>query len=173
MAGEPDQTKWVGIRPTDPPEPIPVAVVFDPVSIQVEPKPGMDPLPVLTQKKAPAVSDLQAIKSNTSGGISEAAQNIVVSRSFSSGNVGAGDIWIIENMIMWDNVSMCDMEMKARIGGVTRILASFQSYDKDCVAEWNGHLVLEEGDRLNFKWLKGGGVDNLFANWHGYITGVY
>ncbi len=38
MAGEGDQTKWVGIRPTDPAENI----------------------PVLTQKKGPAVGDLQA-----------------------------------------------------------------------------------------------------------------
>lgn len=40
MAKEPDQTRWVGIRPTDPSENIPVKESTPLTSIQVEPKPG-------------------------------------------------------------------------------------------------------------------------------------
>lgn len=48
MPGESDQTKWVGIRPTDPAVAIPVT----------ESTPLTN---ILTQKKAPAVADLSAI----------------------------------------------------------------------------------------------------------------
>lgn len=48
MPGESDQTKWVGIRPTDPAVAIPVT----------ESTPLTN---ILTQKKAPAVADISAI----------------------------------------------------------------------------------------------------------------
>ena len=46
MAKEPDQTRWVGIRPTDPSENIPVTESAPLSSIEVEPKPGSANFPV-------------------------------------------------------------------------------------------------------------------------------
>ena len=46
MAKEPDQTRWVGIRPTDPAENIPVTESAPLTAIQVEPKPGSANFPV-------------------------------------------------------------------------------------------------------------------------------
>ena len=43
---EDDQVKWVGIRPTNPPENIPVTESSPLTSIQVEPKPGAADLKV-------------------------------------------------------------------------------------------------------------------------------
>lgn len=48
MAGESDQTKWVGVRPTDPAVAIPVTLT-DPITS------------VFTKKAAPAILDLQAV----------------------------------------------------------------------------------------------------------------
>jgi len=84
MAKEPDQTRWVGIRPTDPAENIPVTESAPLTAIQVEPKPGSANFPVTestpitqvkvepvavgtyfktyTQKIAPAKADLQAFE---------------------------------------------------------------------------------------------------------------
>jgi len=46
MAGENDQTRWIGIRPTNPAENIPVTESAPLTNIQVEPKPGSANFPV-------------------------------------------------------------------------------------------------------------------------------
>lgn len=83
MAKEPDQNKWVGIRPTDPSENIPVTESSPISEIDVNPAAGCGNFPVTesapltdilvapsagnpefltsTEKRAPAISDLQAI----------------------------------------------------------------------------------------------------------------
>lgn len=85
MAKEPDQTRWVGVRPTDPAENIPVTESSPVTEVDVNPAAGCDNFPVtesapltdiqvapsagnpqfetVTQKRAPAVADLQAIES--------------------------------------------------------------------------------------------------------------
>jgi len=55
MAKEPDQTRWVGIRPTDPAENIPVVEQAPLTSIQVEPKPGSADFPVTLGAEVPHV----------------------------------------------------------------------------------------------------------------------
>uniref|UniRef100_A0A6M3LVN5 Uncharacterized protein n=1 Tax=viral metagenome TaxID=1070528 RepID=A0A6M3LVN5_9ZZZZ len=55
MAKEPDQTRWVGIRPTNPAENIPVVEQAPLTSIQVEPKPGSADFPVTLGAEVPHV----------------------------------------------------------------------------------------------------------------------
>lgn len=43
---EDNKTKWVGIRPVNPPENIPVTESAPQASIQVEPKPGTADFPI-------------------------------------------------------------------------------------------------------------------------------
>lgn len=82
MAGEGDQTKWTGIRPTNPPENIPVTESSPVTEVDINPAAGMGTLPVAeqtplsdilvapsagdpvfltaTEKRSPAIGDLQA-----------------------------------------------------------------------------------------------------------------
>lgn len=70
MAGESDQTKWVGVRPTDPAEAIPVTET-DPVDeVSIIPSDPAQTIPVeeqspvtgvYTKKAAPAIFDMHAI----------------------------------------------------------------------------------------------------------------
>lgn len=81
--GEDNQSKWVGIRPTNPPENIPVTESSPLTEIDINPAAGMGNIPVtesspltnilvapaaagtefktLTKKRSPAVADLQAV----------------------------------------------------------------------------------------------------------------
>lgn len=60
MAGENDQTKWVGIQPINPPVNIPVTESAPLTWIAVEPKRDSTVFKTATQKRTPAIGDLQA-----------------------------------------------------------------------------------------------------------------
>lgn len=173
MAKEPDQTRWVGIRPTDPSENIPVTESDPLTDILVAPSAGDPEFLTLTKKRAPAISDLQAIKDNIGNHVTAAGQDCSVSKSLGSGTVEAADIWVITNMVIYNEVSMCDMIMKANTHGVVRVIKQFCAYEKNCYGVWTGLLVLIVGDSLSFEWLLGGATDDIFALWQGYKIGVY
>ena len=58
MATEPDQTRWVGIRPT----------------------PDCNDIPTTSKKQAPAIGDLQAIKENIGAHVSANNQDCTVTK---------------------------------------------------------------------------------------------
>ena len=60
---ENDQTRWIGVRPVNPPENLPVAEQSPLTSIKVEPKEVTTEFKTLTKKRTPAIADLQAIES--------------------------------------------------------------------------------------------------------------
>ena len=62
MAGENDQTKWRGIRPTNPAENIPVTESAPLTDILVAPSAGSPEFLTRTRKRAPAIADLQAVE---------------------------------------------------------------------------------------------------------------
>ena len=128
MAKEPDQTRWVGIRPTDPAENIPVTESAPLTSVQVEPKPGSADFPVkesapltsikvsplvagttfntITKKKTPAISDLQAIEAviaweyyDQAGGVGTITQD--------TGAVPAGKLWVVTFASHWNDSGSC------------------------------------------------------------------
>jgi len=73
MSPENDQTKWRGIRPTNPPEAIPVTESTPLTDVLVAPSAGDPEFHTLTKKRAPAIADLQAPTS-----IVNVAVNLVV-----------------------------------------------------------------------------------------------
>ena len=151
MAKEPDQTRWVGIRPTDPSEDIPTT----------------------TRQLAPAIGDLQAIKENLANGFTNDNADCTVSKTLGFSTVPAGVLWVITHMIMYDETSMCDMIMNVTIDGTLRSVKQFNSYEPKIYGSWNGSLVLKEDDSLSFEWLLGGANDVIRAFWHGYKIGEY
>jgi len=137
MAKEPDQTRWVGIRPTDPSEDIPTA----------------------TQKRAPAIADLQAIKLNYGQHVDIDPADCTVSFPIALTAVPAGEIWVITNAMMKNTDSMCDMSISVYINGITRPVKSFYSIQKNIGVSWDGMIVMEQADRMYgmFIWVGGSG----------------
>lgn len=60
---EDDQVKWVGVRPVNPPEIIPVSIAGSVACVKVEPCAGSPEFLTLTKKRAPAIADMQTIES--------------------------------------------------------------------------------------------------------------
>ena len=99
---EPDQTRWIGIRPTNPPETIPVSMAAAPPCAKVEPCAANNAFNTITKKLTPAVSDLQAIEKYISYyfyGASGAAGQITKN----SPAVPAGKLWVITHAVMWND----------------------------------------------------------------------
>lgn len=148
---ENDQTRWIGIRPTNPAENIPTT----------------------TRKLAPAISDLQAVKGNISKNLDSNAKDCTVEYVLDSSVVPAGEIWVINHLIMWNETTINDMMISIKIVDGRREVAKFYSYDVGIAVNFKCFLVLVPTDYIRFTWLLGGGADNLRARYHGYKIGVY
>jgi hypothetical protein len=151
MAKEPDQTKWVGIRPTDPSEDIPTT----------------------TKKLAPAVGDLQAIKDNYSELAYKANANCSVSYPLPLPAVPDGEIWVVTTLTMVNNTTICDMQFQAVINGVSCPLDTGYAIEVDNIISWNGIVVLKKDDYVRGGYFLGGVADTLTVWAQGYKTGVY
>jgi len=194
MAREPDQTRWRGIRPTDPPENIPVTESAPLTSIEVEPLPGCDNFPVAeqfplteidvnpaagcddfpttTRKIAPAVSDLQAITEALSEMVDGTLVCTVVG-SLSSSVVPAGEIWIIKSVAACNFTTHCDIVIQAEIG----VDPTYLTYKPGMPATtWHTEqvdIILEEGQNILYSFTFGGASDLCVATLTGYIISVY
>ena len=151
MAKEPDQTKWRGIRPTDPSEDIPTT----------------------TKKLAPSIGDLQAIIGNLAVGVSGDNKNCTISYLLSGGFPPVGEIWVITDYMLKNNTSLCDMLVRVYVDGAGAPQRHFNSYEPGEGASWQGIIVLENPDYIQFRWLKGGATDDVEAGYLGYKIGVY
>jgi len=151
MSPEPDQTKWRGIRPTDPPEDIPTT----------------------TRKLAPAIADLQAISVVHTELLEVPGQNTTVSWGVSTLEVPAGEIWVVEHITLMNSTSMCDMIIRVRRGAVYYFLHGWYSIPAGIYKEWKGHIVLQAGERMRVYWLLGGAADTCNFYMRGYEIGVY
>ena len=123
MAKEPDQTRWVGIRPTDPAEDIPVEVV----------------------RPTGTISDLQAIKAIYYDSLIHYNKDCSVSYNMALPDVPAGEIWVVNNIVMRNADTICDVLIYNHSGGVSRRLNGLYSVEADTINNWNGKVIL--GDR--------------------------
>ena len=151
MAKEPDQTKWVGIRPTDPSEDIPVT----------------------SRKRWPAIGDLQAIKDNYCQEGWAGAANCTVAYALNLSTVDPGEIWVITAMAIRNVTSMCDMQAQAHINGVNIPLKTFYSIEPDSRVSWSGIVVLKEGEYVRAAYYLGGAADVINVWGNGYKIEEY
>lgn len=140
MAGESDQTKWVGVRPTDPAVVIPVT----------ESAPLTN---ILTQKKAPAIADMQAIDAVLQF-YDVQVLGAAGDYSVSTGVVPANKIWVATFINSSTNDDAClmmqrvyeDAALKLVVNRVTSTIA-WQ------VLLTTGYVVLTAGQKLEFRYL--------------------
>jgi len=151
MALEPDQTRWRGVRPTDPPEDIPTT----------------------TKKLAPAIGDLQAVKGLVGDARSATGKNITVEYVKAMTAVPAGEIWVITNVHIINVTSMCDYTIHACIVAPWYTLKMGFSIPAGQGLTWTGTCVLEEGDYMAGTFKLGGVADDVILYGVGYTIGVY
>lgn len=148
---ENDQTRWIGIRPTNPSENIPTT----------------------TRKQAPAIGDLQALFDTACGYNSHGSIDCSVNAWRGTGAMPAGEIHIINSIGAQNLGSMCDIEIWAFIDAIARPLKSEYSVQPNQIVTWAGAIVLLGGDQITVNFVLGGATDPLKV-WHvGYQIGAY
>jgi len=151
MAKETDQTRWVGIRPTDPSEDIPTT----------------------TKKLAPAIGDLQAIKERYGTEAGTIGKDCSVSVLENLPAVPAGEIWVVTNITAVNETTICDIIIRPVIAGNWRTIKCFYSVEPDIHVSWSGMIVLINPDYIGCYFELGGVADTvrLFAS--GYKIGAH
>jgi len=195
MAKEPDQTRWRGIRPTEPPENIPVTESAPLTAIQVEPKPGSADFPIdikvvsqivpvaqgpgtpdfktATEKRAPAIADMQAIK-----------EVILTTDTFTVTVPG------INNRLVYEvpaghigmMVAMSAMSSHANPTSVFAIISRGASNYYLGVKPYGAGWTIEvfqvscpaaAGDKFELRWMNCTANDILYSSFVGYIIPLY
>lgn len=195
MAKEPDQTRWVGIRPTDPSENIPVTESSPLTSIEVEPTPGSANFPVTesapltqikveplagcayqnvnTRKLTPAISDLQAI----SGFVRMTAQSLNVGAPTYDHDiytVPADKIFIQQLILVYSGqADPTFVGFILRSGGI-----DYNWLNTNYGAAWSNirsifHIMYNEGETVRVHWSGTLAGTDVFANLLGYLIDKY
>lgn len=151
MAKEPDQTRWVGIRPTDPSEDIPVT----------------------TRKLAPAIGDLQAVKDRYGAGISVDNVDCSVVGTVALPAVTAGEIWVVTTINAANETTICDIILRARVAGNWMEIKGIYSVEPGIKVSWGGMIVLVNPDFIRCEFELGGALDTVNAYVTGYKIGAY
>ena len=184
MAGENDQTRWIGIRPTNPAENIPVTESAPLSSIEVEPKAGCGNFPVTestpltsikvsplavgtefktsTVKRSPAIADAGSIEAMVAENkqLVAGAGNIFLDVA----TVPAGKIWKILAMNAFCSTGNPTSIRFYIQPDVIRFYFSQQAYG---VAwdhtPWDGEQWANAGDKIGCLWL-GCVVNDVLSN---------
>ncbi|KKK76551.1 hypothetical protein LCGC14_2862520 [marine sediment metagenome] len=144
MAGERDQTKWVGIRPTDPAVNIPVTESSPLTQIKVEPLVAGTEFKTLTKKRSPAVADLQAIEAIVSEYFTDDIAGGRFDISFSA--CPAGKIWVIQSITSYASAAWGNTNIYLRVGAEYHAVAG--PILANWFGTWNGTILLQEDDWL-------------------------
>lgn len=141
---EDNQAKWVGIRPVNPSENIPVDIKASTGAVKVEPKDAATYFKVLTKKLSPAIADLQAIEAIVSmwstGGTT--ANDYVVSFD----PPPAGKLWVITQLGVYGNYAWA--YTGARIKKDTENHHFLAQVPSQNVVFWHGHFVMQNPEYL-------------------------
>jgi len=194
MAGENDQTRWIGIRPTNPAENIPVTESAPLTAIQVEPKPGaanfpvtesaplaqikVEPLAVgtefktLTKKRSPAIADLQAPETLVRAAVTTVA--IAGTNTVDVYTVPAGKLFVMQlNIMMCNFGTPTDYILQIDVSGTSYIWWA-SVYGAGWSTQINNLcLLLNAGEKVQHRWNGCGAGNSLFDKVLGYTIDQY
>lgn len=152
MAGENDQTKWRGIRPTNPAENIPVTESAPITEIDVNPAAGCDDFPVSTVKVLPAIADLQAVSGFVR--IYDVDLNVGAPNYMQDAyTVPVGKIFVQEYlMAMCAQADPTLLEFAVRLG-----IVNYRYYEAAYAGAWTRHdwktpMIYDEGEKVRVIW---------------------
>lgn len=117
-----------------------------------------------TRKVYPAIGDLGAITDHVSRNWYANAQDCTVEKFISLAAVPSGEIWIVTNILMRNETSLCDMEISIKDGVAIRPFCSWYSIPAMQNMTWNGIVVLM-GENLLRGYYRLGGATDDFRLW--------
>ncbi len=86
-----------------------------------------------------------------------------------SGTVGAGDVWVITNMLLVNRDSaITESRMRTRLGGVSYEVVSVVAPAANVALQWAGHIFLVEDEAIWGSLLGCALNDDIEFYWHGY-----
>lgn len=147
---ENDQTKWRGIRPTNPPENIPTTTI----------------------KLPPAIADLAAI-SDSINDAKSATGNATISYTMMMTAVPPGELWIVKALAAINNTSMCDITAKYLAPAGSCFVASEPSIPSGLYLLKTLDLVMEPTACIVVYFKLGGAADVMAATITGHKVALY
>jgi hypothetical protein len=184
MAGEGDETKWVGIRPTNPAETIPVTESTPVTSmdvteqvpltdIKVSPLVAGTQFKTLTQKLAPAIFDRSAISGLVC--ISETVPDVGGS-PFEQVcyQVPAGKVFCLEFLQAFCNTASPTVVYFKRVWGANNIIYQVSPYGVAwAYVNWFGAMLFDSNDIVMLDWRGIGVLDDVTFHVMGYLMDKY
>jgi hypothetical protein len=184
MAGEGDETKWVGIRPTNPAETIPVTESSPVTSMDVTEQVPLTDIKVsplvpgtqfktLTQKLAPAIADLQAIsglvtiaRTDADCGGSPFEQVVY--------QVPAGKLFVCEFLQAFCNTASPTVVYFKKVWGANNIIYQVSPYGVAwAYVNWFGSMLYDEDMIVMLDWRGIGVLDDVTVHLMGYLMDKY
>lgn len=170
---ENDQTRWIGIRPTNPPETIPVSIAAPPACAKVEPCAANTAFNTITKKLTPAISDLQAIECEINYWAEAPANN--AAHIVYGNTVPAGKIWVINTIVSWlagGSVRTRSFSIFTLAVRKARLHHNYQMVGHEPLI-LHGAIPLMAGQRLGFEF--GGAVTGVKSDnsYSGYQIAIY
>lgn len=173
MAGENDQTKWVGIRPTNPAEAIPVTVAGVPACTPVEPCAAGTLFKTTTRKLTPAVADLQAVSGFVR--IYDVDLNVGAPNYMQDAyTVPAGKIFVMEYlMAMCAQADPTLIEFAVRLG-----IVNYRYYEAAYAGAWTRHdwktgMIYNEGEIVRVIWTATLATTDCYVTVIGHLIDKY
>ena len=173
MSPENDQTRWIGIRPTNPAENIPVTESAPLEQIKVEPLAVGTEFKTLTEKRSPAIADLQAIKETYIEHPSRVNADCSVFFDLHAADVAADTLCIVNNIWINNRTSICDVFIYLIVDDAYRIIMPFHRIAVGVGAIFQGFLIIKPGDNLMVRFNLGGALDTAEYYCSGYLIGTY
>ena len=126
-----------------------------------------------TVKAYPAIGDLQAVIDNYGNVGYKASADCTGSYHLSLSAVPDGELWVVTNISMVNNDSICDILFQANINGIAYPLRRYYDIAANTVIFWTGNIVLNKDDYIKGGYYGGGATDELVMWGVGYKIGAY
>jgi len=170
---ENDQTRWIGIRPTNPPETIPVSMAAATPCQPVEPCAANNPFNVITKKLTPAISDLSAIEEVYKWEHYDTGYTGDI--NLDTGAVPAGKLWFMTYaMCLIDNGTLNRMYHIIVDGATEYYVNGLVPVGEGVPLVTTYGIVMEEGEKFRFRFMT---VDivarRLIAAMRAYQVSIY
>ena len=169
---EDDQVKWVGVRPVNPPESIPVDIASSTGCAKVAPCTAFTEFQTLTRKRTPAIGDLQAVTGFVR--FTEKKNNVGAAYDHILYTVPDGKMFRLEYIMgMAWQVDPTGIYFSLRVGAT-----DYQWYYSAYGAAFEMHrqtlpIIYDQGEKVVINWVGTGATTDVTGGLFGHLVDRY